>query len=425
MKALKVRPAMRDVVALADDLSVDKVSGFTFRSEEELLTLLDKMGQHLKASEQRIRNLERLFRGVAQASNFSITFDRGAGRTTRGPDGQTIKPIDIKNTKQIRSNFQIIQDLDRRLQVLDSIEAQYTGAFGGERNALSSNIRKMKAGYESQLKKALTVLRKIAKAHEPPEFAELLTKVMQNFYKQLKDKFSAAEQYVYVTQRSIDLPGATGEELVFNHYIEFSDLKNDAQDFVYGTYIIVFSATVNAKGQMKTYVQTLHKFRAPGTFKLGLQFTSEQSGTAKLAGLLAADNFVDLLERGKLPFTKDELDLTKFSSRAVIDNVDVDADTDTVTVVFTKAVDDSNLKTVTEKVISDLYRMLSGRTPNRLKYKTQKTRSGIYEAKFVLVVPAEADPSALTPQQLDRLSNEFGFDPQDIRALQSIRQRGH
>jgi len=428
MKTLKTRTSMRDIMALAQDLSVDKVSGFNFRSPDEVQTLIDQMSEQLKSTETRLKKLERLFPAAkaTAAEEFVITFNRGAkpaGKTVRNQDGDRIEPVDIKNIKQLQSNFDIIKDLDKRLQVIDSLEVQYQEAFGNERNRIGPSLKELRRKYESQLKKALAVLRKIAKAHEPPELSEMIQEVMNSFYSQLKDKFDAAEQYVYVTTKKTDIPGSDGTILVFNHYIEFTGLRNDSQDFTYPKYFMVFSATINSKGLMRTFIQTLHKFKSPGTFKLGSQFNSVKQGISRLAGLLAADDFVDVLERSRVP--EDSLDVKHFAAREVIEDVKV-TDDQVIKITLTKAVTDKNKDLVAKKVLEDIHRLLSGKTGGKIKYRAPKrNRADQYTLEFVVVLPPEADPEALTPQQLDSLREDFGFDDDDLKAIRSIRQRGH
>lgn len=421
----QLQPKMRDVMALAANPTSDGVSGYNFRSPEEVMVVVKSLEKQLEPIQLQIKKLTRLFGPAESAADFAITFDRTKAMDPKKrsvtKEGITVEPIDIKNIRKLEDNFGIIKLLNSRLEALDSIQAQYLNAFGSSRTKLVPAISETRKKYESELRAALALLKKIAKQHEPKPFQDIVIDVMNAFYGQMKNAFDKASQYAYVTTRYDELDGPPS--LVFNHYVEFQGLRNDAQDYVYPQYFIIFTAIISPSGKMKLFVNTLHKFRAPGTFKPGYAFLTAQQGITKLAALLSTDEFIDLLERSPLPIEADDIDLTAFSAREVIDRVDIVENV--LRVTFTAAVTEKNKKTVAEKVLVDIHRLLAGKTSSRIKYKLRRVSADRYQMEFVLVLPAERDESELSPDKLDRLREEFGFDDQDLLAIQSIMRRGH
>jgi hypothetical protein len=416
---------MRDVTALANQPTADRVSGFNFRSEEEVEHFLKSLEEQQKGIGTRLDALERLFASQEVRAAGEIRIDRGGGGNVPSTDTVDIGRISIPNMKKLHDNFSIVTDLTDKLDMMDTLDVQVQHLFRGERgNKLPAMIKQLRKGYETKLTQALQFLKTVAKKHEPKAFAKTVEAAMNFFQSGLKNKFSAAEEHVFVnTARMTQPDGQEHTVFVFTHYVQFTNLHNDHTDYTYPTYVVVFTARVNEKGQMQMYVNTLHKFRPPGTFKVGHEFRNLRDAEKKLRHLFEIDDFVDLLDRQPVPVTKDELRLGNFVSKGFIKDVKIDVEDHSLQVLFNSKVTGKNFADVVSQTLLDLRGALSLRTTTTLRYKPAPDRRSI---DIILPIPSGADPKKfLTRDKVEHMKDTFGMDDQDIRNLMRAFHRGH
>lgn len=426
LKARVAKVSMRDVIALAQAPTPDKVSGFNFRSEDEVQVFLEQLNEQLEKLTKNLPNLQKLFAKAEETAAGPITINRGGDKTTApSPFEDTIGvgKITIHNMGKLRDQFDLVVELQHKLEVLDSLEVQTQNLFRGERgNKIPGMLKKTKQDYEKKLKLALNFLKVVAKKHEPKAFANLVKNVLNYFHESFKNKFKAAEEHIFVTPKTIS--GADGKEhqiLVFNHYIAFADLVNEHMDYTYPQYIIVFTAMINDKGSMRMFVNTLHKFRAPGSFKPGSEFKDLKSGVNALSHLFEVDDFIDLLERQPMPISKDRMTPALFRAKDVIKNVDVKDNV--IQVLFNSKVNRENIQDVAKQVLLDIRGMFEQNMKTNIRYQIIKPAKGM---QFILTKPSNYDSSKfMTPEQIDHIQNYLGLDDDEAAKFVQLFNKGH
>lgn len=432
IKQLKRVGAMRDVIALASDPTVDKVSGFNFRSEEEVQKFLDLLNDGIGTIQQHLKGMNKLFSSaVTAAGGFSIdrNSDAPAGPNkgpamNKGMDGlPNVGKIKIANPQKLKDSYALVNELSNKLDILDTLEQQVMHNFRGDRaTKLPIEIKKTRTAYEKQLNAAMVILKKIAKEHEPKKFAQLVEGISNYFHDGFQNKFTKAESHLFVTNQ--DFKGTDGEKhphLVFNHYLQFTNLQNDHLEYVFPTYIIAYTAVVNAAGGMRMYVTSQHKFRAPGTFKLGHEFKDMKSGVHALSAQFESDDFIDMLDRQPIPVTEDQIDLHKFASKEFIKDKKIA--NHTLTFMFNSKVNIKNVLQVAGKVGADVRALLSGKVKANLRTKIIDKTKGI---EFIVTLPSNVNTQKfLTAEKIDRLKEDLDFDDRDIGKLMQLFNNGH
>lgn len=422
MKQLKVKQHMRDVRALAADANSDKVSGFNFRSDEEVKVFLDEMDRKLDGINERLKTYEKQFSSAA-----SIKIDRGRGGGTFKPgskgDVYTLpEPVAVTNIKSLKNNFDIVRVLNEQLEVLDTMEAQAAVHFKGERGVeLPKTIAATKKKYEAKLKEALKFLSKVAEKHEPTEFSDMIETIMNHFKDNFVGSFSSADQQVFVTAEEDRASG--DDKLVFTHYVRFFDLRNESMEYTYPEYAVVFTGVIVPGGNdLQMYVNTLHKFRAPGSFKYGHAFKDAKSGVRELNALFETDDFVDMMDRHPVPLSNSDINISKLSSKDVIDDLSIE--NDLITVVFKKEVTKKTVNEAVKKVFGDLRNLIGSRTKAQIKYKpAQVDNQQRYFTVFSLILPKNT--KSLTVNDLHELQLKLGFDDEDRKRIVRLLNKGH
>lgn len=433
MKKLKPVVSMRDVVALANGATVDKVSGYTFRSAEEVSTFLTHLDSKLKGLTDKLLGMQRQFAALDQrvpalsavlAAPISIDRGDGIAKDSKRLDNKVgdVGKIVIDNIGKLKDNFQLLMEINDKLEVLDTLEAQAAHALRGENAKILAAIKATKTQYEKKLKSAMNFLKAVAKKHEPPKFKAMVEGVMNYFHSGFDNKFDKAEEHVFVTVKTEK--GADDKDyqvLVFNHYVQFTNLKNEHIEYTYPKYIVVFTAVVDAKGQMRMYVNTLHKFRAPGTFKYGHSFSDLKGGVSSLSGLFETDDFVDLLDRQPVPMADGKVNVKNFRSIEYIKDTKVE--NNTVFIQFNGKVTKENVQKVAIGVLADVRGLFSGYMKTQLRYKIVPPAKGM---EFILTLPTNVDTTKfITQEKQDLLKEHLGFDDKDMAQIIKLFNKGH
>jgi tetratricopeptide (TPR) repeat protein len=117
----------------------------------------------------------------------------------------------------------------------------------------------------------------------------------------LASNYTKVNDYVYAT--------AYGDKgLEFNHYIQIDGLHNPYVEYTYPEYYVVLTARIEGT-KTTLHANTLHEFRAPGSFAVGDSLLAEQLETV-ITALLHADEFISEADGIALP--KIPLDVRHF-----------------------------------------------------------------------------------------------------------------
>lgn len=240
---VSAKTSMRDVRALLrSDTTASKISDYKWRSPEEVAFYLQSL------------------RG-GQALQTTASFDR----------------------KKLTPIYSALVALQSRLDTLAGIDVAIAYDFTKHRNKLAPMLSAVRTELEGKRDKALKTLQKAARKNEPEPLRSLVQKAATFVDKRLGTQCTSRTDYVYATAYA-----ATGLE--FNHYIQINSLYSPQVDYTYPEYYIVLTARVD-KGETKLYANTLHDFRAPGSFSVG-SVVAHKDLEATLATLLTADELV-------------------------------------------------------------------------------------------------------------------------------------
>lgn len=433
MKQLQPVSGMRDVMALARHETVDKVCGYTWRSEAEVLAFVGEMKTELSKVSARLATAQAVMGRYPLVENAAtpISINRGAGGGNlpelKNRGVVDVAPIKVQNLGKLKDSFALLNDLQEKMEVLDTLEVQVNHAFRGEKgNKIPGVIKATRDQYAKKLNTAMKFLRETAERYEPAAFKKLVVDITNYFKDGFDHKYSEATEQVFLT------PGKPRKEggapvLVFNHYVQFKNLVNEHMEYTYPIYIVVYTAVVDEEGSMSVYVNTLHKFRAPGTFKYGQPFKDLRSGVNSLGMLFEVDDFVDLLDRQPVPFKGEDIKgkMGKFASKEFIKDSDVEDNK--ILVTLNDKVTKKNIAEVAGKVWADVRGMLASfmKTNLRPKIVPPTSGKGSYKLEFVLILPTDMDTKKfMTPQKLDRLKEELELDDGDVKKIIQLFNRG-
>lgn len=242
---------MRDVRALlAKNASAERVADYKWRSPEEIAFYL---------------------RSVTAATKVEATSGLDRAKLTKA--------------------YGDLVALQAKLDSLHSLDVVAAQDFGKHRERLASLIADARKDLEQKRDKALRILQKSAMKNEPVELREAVANARAMLQTRLVHQQGISD-YVYATSY-----GNNGFE--FNHYIQIDGLHNPYVGFTYPEYYVVITARQTPAG-VTLHANTLHDFRAPGSFNIGDRLDADQLPTV-ITALLHADEFVDEQDGVELP----------------------------------------------------------------------------------------------------------------------------
>lgn len=193
--------------------------------------------------------------------------------------------------------------LQSRLDTLVGLDVAVTYDFRKHKSRLAPMVAEVRKELEQKRDRALRVLQKAARKNEPEILRLSVANTASLLGKRLASHYQSVTDYVYATAF-----GKNGLE--FNHYIQIDGLHNPYVDYTYPEYYVVLTARTE-ESKTTLHVNTLHEFRAPGSFSVGDSCTPEQLETVVTA-LLHADEFIAATDGAVLP--EIPLDVRQFNT---------------------------------------------------------------------------------------------------------------
>lgn len=399
-------------------LSVSDVAPHKFRTLEEVETYLKGIADQVREDEALLKRFQTIFANCQSLETAAgkITIKRDGGSKSVAPT-EKIDPIFIKNLRQLKTNFDVVESLQDKLDILDTIQLQVDTLFKGvaSKSNVASQLKTMRSNIEKKLNQSYDFLNKVGQKHEPELFGSITDDAIQALTGKLYASGNLADHdvFVYLTTTD-DAKGKT--TLVFSKYLALYGLKDDT-GFVYEDYYIVFTATVTPTAEMSMSVTTLTKWLIPGKFKVGHEFNSVKNLVNNVETLLDMENFSHILESVQVPVGKGDLKLTS----TAISNVVVKGDVISISLKPTKS-----LQAVVESVTTELLATLSTKTKMRVKYKVEKLAGGKAIIHYRLIAPESdaAKQRLITSDKLQVLKDRLGFDDDDISAIVKFVNKG-
>lgn len=385
-------PKMRDIKQLLTSAAgCDRIADYNFRSTEEVAAYVGGLGDQITG----------IIAKLITASKFTV---RAATR---------VDPIPGIDLKQLKTCYDLLGELQHKLEILQSLEVTIAHNFRNNREKLGKEIRALQTRLESQRDKALNTLERMAADREPQQFRKIVDRATANLQKSLKKQYRSLKQYSYVTS------GREPGSILFNHYVEFSDLVNGQQDYVYPEYYIVFSASIDVRNSMRMFVNSLHEFRAPGQFNIGQEFANEIECGQAVNTLMIADEFIDKFERPALLLKQSDVRVRKM----LLKNVQAVELLDNKLRVTTGPTEKTDLETAIKSLCKDVTGLLlPHNVKGILKYKLSSAGQKRYNIDFVVVPTAKI---VLDANHEQLLRTRLGMNDDQIKGVRKLLDKGY
>ena len=400
-------------VVATEGKTVNDVTPHTFRSVEEIDKFLLELRDKVADDEALLQSFNKLFKITSSmetaAGQVTIQRKGGKGGATNFT-GEKIDPIFIRSLKKLQTSFDVVESLQEKADIIDSLEVQVNNLFKGAkgRDGVSKNLLALRRSIESKLEKAYDFLNGLGVKHEPAIFGTITGEIIE----QVVAKVTAAkaiedhDTFIYLTTKD-DANGHTS--LYFTKYLMLSNFRDDT-GYVYPEYYIVMTAVVSPAATMTMHITTLSKWLIPGKFKLGAAFTNAKTGMSKVETILELENFTDLLSKVPMPVDSTHL---KDLPKKYVSKVEVQND---IITVYLNAMPASQL----DKAIADIYgalrAILLSKVKGVLRYRVDRHgKNKVLHFSLNLPEGDEARKKMITVDKLRGLSDFLDFDDDDIR----------
>lgn len=398
--------------------SLDTVTNYDFRSTEELDLYLKGLKDRADALNQSLKKYERLF--SSSKASISVPFvyplmvkaiqeieiKRGVKFEDEDSKVHTIK---IPNIKTLQNNFDVVDELHDKIDILDSVSSQLDYMFKNApgKAGLLRTIKQTKLSIQKKINKALLFLSKVAKGKEPTPLKNIITKTKENLVKGFKNKYTKLTENLYVHTTDDDKGRTT---FWFSHYLTFSNLLYN-EDEVYPNYYVVITGKINPVGQLVVYMNTLLHYKTPNKFNPGHVVTLDTC-IKVLDTLLSADEFIDVLHGMPIPVSRIDIDSKKLSMKEFISDTVVTEST--ITVIFNRKVTKVNYQKVLTSVLGEINSAIAPYSRNgKLKYKP------IPKGVVFTLVPKDDNTidTTVSLQKIKLLKSTLGLTDQEVTKI--------
>jgi len=396
---------------------LDTVSNHDFKTPEELHTYLKGLEDRVDTLNKTVVRYEKLFTSgkvVAAPLNLIEVNRKGRFSDTKPaePISDEVHIIKIPNLKTLQKNFDIVDELHEKLDILDSIsnQVQYSMHNVANKGGVLRSVKSLYTSIRKKVEAALKFLAKVAKGKEPEAFRDIVVDVKDRLLKDFAKKFTKFEQNLYVHTTEDDEDRTI---FWFTHYLSFSNLVYNGED-VYPNYYVVFTGKIDPIGQLTVYVNTLLHFKTPGKFNPGHPVKDISSAERLVGTLLSSDEFTSNLHGLAVPVSDKELNPKNMKNKDVIKSIKVGEST--IAITLNSKVKRANLQTVIGKLIMELNGILAPFTKGKLKYKVETTGS-LFTITFSIVPkdPESIEKNQAEVNKIKLLQTRLGFSDAQIK----------
>ena len=402
-----------------DLLVFTRLSSVRLDSEEAALAHCDKIASdidlHCAAFYQQVAG----YSGVPSFEEIGASTLR-IGRDAPTPDDILEEGVQVDSLKKLDATFSSLYDIQRRIDALENISHQITHGLGGNKS-IEQKVAEVRKDAHAKIDAALKYLNKQANDRVPKRFKELRDGVLEKFIASGHWKFASIDQPHVLLTAHYD----KNERLhfVFSSYHHMIGVEDDS-GMVLPHYYIAFTCIVGPDKKLTYHVNTLHKFRVPGTFRIGSKFVDVASGVSELDSALSVDHLSSLSEVKKAPISTEDVNTAfkRSSLSGLVASVSAPDDR-TLQIRFTKLVTESNLNKVVESVIQSVTPALRSVSKAQLKYQKMKMASGY--AVNLSFANVGAGKASFTEDQISILRNHLGMDEDQVALLKRVIHKGH
>lgn len=296
--------------------------------------------------------------------------------------------------------------LQSKLDALSSLDVVAAQDFGKHRERLAALIADARRDLESKRDKALRILQKSAAKNEPEALQSAVLQAKAILQARLTNH-NGVSDYVFVTAY-----GNNGFE--FNHYIQLDGLYNQFVGFTYPEYYLVLTAR-QTPTTVELFVNTLHTFRAPGSFNIGQSFAGADLETV-VTGLLHADEFVDDDDGVTLP----SLNLDAKLFKTPVQNLCIQENCVTGEILGKREQAVAYSKTLMAELQATFGRCLPGYT-----FKCKLTKRGIDRWQCAYMAVPVPGANVLSPKDESMLRLQLNLSSDQIAAIRRLLTKGY
>lgn len=324
----------------------------------------------------------------------------------------------VPSIRQLQKQYGLVEDMYRKYRSLESIEIQINMAFADGRDLQKAlgEIYRVKNKVVEQMRKILTYLNDVAKAHVPSNFQNYMEVIRGEVEEHVLFKDSSLFLYVNVTD--------TGN-LAFTYYLMLEDVVNQEGEVSPHLYIAVqLVLDINGREEPCVNVYLDYDFELPNQLLndgMGMSVDSAQSAIQALSTMLETESFKSSL--GVLPLTVNKnsefLASDLFNYRDYINKVAVDGST---MIFILKKLEASKdvVKTIAYKLSQEVKELIRRSKNTRLAMDIEKVED-TYSIVFRIIGNSEGEFSTY---DAEFLKYRFGLTDTQLRRVVNILNAG-
>ena len=427
---------MRSLTVISTQVTA--LNEYDFRNPNEVLTLLKQLKIDIENSEKLLEKyqaseltasdkpLELKRFGVSDSRNINAPINMMKQGAEKLKPGSRPK-FKTTESNAIGKNFILIQDYQRQLELVDSLNVRVQSVFKDSKKlkSLLAEVKTRKTEIEAGLKKAMAFVESIAGKHLPKEVEEVFRQTVNPVLRKLEGKYKKKTMYLEVNSFGFD----KSQYIQFTQTTELNDLKND-KGFTYRSFYIVVTCTIDAKGHHTFFIDTAYKKETPSTEPLtshgrGPAFHKARDGLRLLQTHLKVDNSLELEVPGSMPLKQADADTITGALKDYIKSSVVDEEERTVRFVLVKGLEPGpKLQNVLKSILAAVGSILHGtRKLSNLKYKNPtKTVSGSYAITiwFAASIFRGGEKYRDDSNVVQRLKTELGLSNSEVDAINRV-----
>lgn len=415
LKALTV--VKRTEFAMADFRSLTEVKLFLTEVNNQYETYMKKLNvlssvfdRHKRGTQVAAPNEESELEGFTyRAGRKTSVNQRNSSDINGGPLSVTIGQHDFKT---LHNHFKNISDLSTKEENLDTILAMLNTNFRDDVDAqkLIKYAESLRAKVATGVAKAYSFMDKVANGLEPDIFKDIVEGIISGVEKQIAGEYENAHEMVYLVplEKKGSTPKNPQYDLEFVHYFGMENahpsFKESGVEPTSGysndnTAYLIFVGVVDMESSLLSmYVTYADTFIPPHKVIFGRNgFSNIKSGLTKALTVLNLNYFSTMVERPPLPETKQRIkESLKYSSFSkMISGLEVQDEK--LILTFKSTINDKEkADNLANKIVVDLYSIFrsSAKQDLRIKYSTNESDEGAWQAEFYLDLPNQKDLKA-------------------------------
>ncbi len=235
------------------------------------------------------------FRSANEVGAFLRSFDREISKTIEhsamvapvepAANGAPVAPISGLDPRVFALNSKLAT-LQTQADTLRTVAGLLDTNFRKDSISLFQLLHPMQVRVDNERESVIEALGSIAKQTQPKQFRAASSQLLAALTQGLEGSYAGVFTKLLVN------PITSGA--LFSFVIEFVDLQNENQQYVYPQFYVVLYGCVKAN-RLTMWVNTQHSFVLPDEAQLGTQIFDAASMFSAVAELMASDDFENVV----------------------------------------------------------------------------------------------------------------------------------